>query len=113
MIGVPGGRRCLLACVEQDLAFDHAVMIAGIIRSVLYHAVAYIRQNNSQRPGVALAERALAGCGACDEAAASVLVLRLAQALDLAEKDPAGGGFGSHYAASHPLLADAYSGTGY
>jgi len=87
MIGIPGTGHGLLARVEQDLAFDHAVMIAGMIRSVLHHAVTYTRQNHDKQPGIALAERALADA-ALDGAAASVLVLRLARALDLAEKNP-------------------------
>lgn len=87
MVGLPEMGNSLLTRVKQDLEFDHAVMIAGTIRSVLHHAIIHIRQNRDQQPGMALAERALADA-ALDGAAASVLVLRLAKAQDLAADDP-------------------------
>jgi len=86
MIGPPAAGQTLLSRVEQDLAFDHGVMRAGVIRSVLYKAVTLIRENHDRRPGSALSERALADA-ALDGAAASVLVMRLARALDLAGED--------------------------
>lgn len=86
LIGAAGAGQNLLVRVKQDLTFDHAVMLAGMMRSVLHHTVALMRQNAGERAYTVLAERALADA-ALDVAAASVLVQRLARALDLAQKN--------------------------
>jgi len=86
MIGLPEMGKNLLAQIKQNLEFDHAVIIAGMIRSVVQHVVIYVRQNHDQKRRKTLAERALADA-ALDVAAASVLVLRLAKAQDLATND--------------------------
>ncbi|RCL04083.1 MAG: putative acyl-CoA dehydrogenase [Candidatus Tokpelaia sp. JSC189] len=83
MIGFPDMGNKLLTRIRQDLEFDHAVIIAGMIRSILHYTVTYMRYNTHQQPAKILAERALADA-ALDGAAASVLVLRLAKAQDLA-----------------------------
>jgi putative acyl-CoA dehydrogenase len=90
-IGAEGGGAALLAAAQQELAMDAATLAAGLARGAMAHAVHHVRHRavgGARLADQPLMARVLADA-TLDVAAATALVIRLAEARDRAAEDPA------------------------